>query len=404
MASFSDLSTGGATSWSWDFGDGANSSEQNPVHVFPIPDRYSVCLQSSNGCGSATAQCDPEVLSNDVPVPIVDLQTRSSKIQIDSLANVGDLRVRVDIKHTWRGDVRLTLVSPSGTRVILKQTSNDSSDDIVGTYGGNLQSAQPLTAFEGEPARGLWTLEAFDAFSADTGRIAAWALAICDARACASANATDLPKNVAFGAPATSIVSLPAGPPIDRLRVSVDVSAFQVSTGTPSGVTVLKLELQSPSGTRIMLFDGNAPLSTTRLVGTYGVDLVPLQTLQAFTGQSPVGNWQLIVTTRPSFPDYGGRIDVFRVQACATGSTTKCRAVTICGPGFVDDGTGNCGDFDECAPLFNSCSPELTCVNQPGTFQCLPEPGVGVLLASGAALIGALGRRRERRGGERLEE
>ncbi|MCX5771877.1 MAG: S8 family serine peptidase, partial [Candidatus Hydrogenedentes bacterium] len=49
---FSDLSTGGPTSWLWEFGDGETSSEQNPGHTFTSSGIYSVCLTVSNGCGS----------------------------------------------------------------------------------------------------------------------------------------------------------------------------------------------------------------------------------------------------------------------------------------------------------------------------------------------------------------
>ena len=42
------------------------------------------------------------------------------------------------------------------------QVSDDSAHDIVGTYGADLVSAEPLTRFEGEPAGGTWSLEAFD--------------------------------------------------------------------------------------------------------------------------------------------------------------------------------------------------------------------------------------------------
>jgi PKD repeat protein len=56
---FSDASTGGPTTWSWDFGDpdsgAANSSNfQNPSHAFSRPGLYSVVLTVSNSKGSAT--------------------------------------------------------------------------------------------------------------------------------------------------------------------------------------------------------------------------------------------------------------------------------------------------------------------------------------------------------------
>jgi PKD repeat protein len=41
---FTDTSTGSPTSWLWDFGDGASSDEQNPVHTYTSAGTYSVKL------------------------------------------------------------------------------------------------------------------------------------------------------------------------------------------------------------------------------------------------------------------------------------------------------------------------------------------------------------------------
>ncbi|WP_298666458.1 PKD domain-containing protein [uncultured Methanofollis sp.] len=41
---FTDLSTGIPTSWSWDFGDGATSTEQNPVHTYTEAGTYTITL------------------------------------------------------------------------------------------------------------------------------------------------------------------------------------------------------------------------------------------------------------------------------------------------------------------------------------------------------------------------
>ena len=49
---FSDLSTGAPTSWSWSFGDGETSSEQEPEHVYAVPGIYNVRLTVANSAGT----------------------------------------------------------------------------------------------------------------------------------------------------------------------------------------------------------------------------------------------------------------------------------------------------------------------------------------------------------------
>ncbi len=53
---FTDRSMGGPDGWSWDFGDGTSSEEQNPLHAYEAPGRYTVTLtvtRSSDGSQSA---------------------------------------------------------------------------------------------------------------------------------------------------------------------------------------------------------------------------------------------------------------------------------------------------------------------------------------------------------------
>jgi PKD repeat protein len=55
IVQFKDLSTNNPVSWSWQFGDGTSSSEQNPRHVYPQEGAYDVRLTVSNEYGSDTA-------------------------------------------------------------------------------------------------------------------------------------------------------------------------------------------------------------------------------------------------------------------------------------------------------------------------------------------------------------
>ncbi len=49
---FTDQSINSPTSWDWDFGDGGNSTEQNPLHIYNNFGSYTVSLTVSNDYGS----------------------------------------------------------------------------------------------------------------------------------------------------------------------------------------------------------------------------------------------------------------------------------------------------------------------------------------------------------------
>jgi beta propeller repeat protein len=51
---FTDSSTGSPTSWKWYFGDGTNSTERNPVHIYSKAAKYTVSLTVNNPVGSNT--------------------------------------------------------------------------------------------------------------------------------------------------------------------------------------------------------------------------------------------------------------------------------------------------------------------------------------------------------------
>lgn len=52
---FTDISTGGPTSWSWTFSDdGSTSVEQFPIHIYSAAGTYQVALTATNALGSST--------------------------------------------------------------------------------------------------------------------------------------------------------------------------------------------------------------------------------------------------------------------------------------------------------------------------------------------------------------
>ncbi|MBR1368723.1 hypothetical protein RJ53_04045 [Methanocalculus chunghsingensis] len=65
---FTDLSTGNPASWLWEFGDGTNTTDQNPQKVFEIPGIYSISLTAVNEAGSTTMTRDEYITVTEAPV------------------------------------------------------------------------------------------------------------------------------------------------------------------------------------------------------------------------------------------------------------------------------------------------------------------------------------------------
>lgn len=64
---FNDISSGPPTSWAWNFGDGNSSTLQNPTHTYANPGTYTVCLTTSNQCGSPSTVCQSVLVTCPVP-------------------------------------------------------------------------------------------------------------------------------------------------------------------------------------------------------------------------------------------------------------------------------------------------------------------------------------------------
>jgi subtilisin-like proprotein convertase family protein len=134
------------------------------------------------------------LMSSDVPVVISasGTPTITSELNVVGVGVFSDVDlVDLDISHTWINDVSVQLTSPEGTTVTLMSRSCDdennfnlSLDDEAapGAWpcppigGGTYQPSNPLAAFDGENADGLWVLTVSDAVNADGGSLNTWGL------------------------------------------------------------------------------------------------------------------------------------------------------------------------------------------------------------------------------------
>ena len=140
---FTDTSTGGPTSWSWDFGDGATSTAQNPTHVYSTPGTYTVSLTAANSAGS-----DTETRAGYITVQPgrtftaqADAYVRDST-PTKNFGTASGLRVKTASSGVYRSFVRFSVTGLTGTVTSAKVRlyATDGSVD-----GGSLRTVADTT-------------------------------------------------------------------------------------------------------------------------------------------------------------------------------------------------------------------------------------------------------------------
>ena len=114
--------------------------------------------------------------SDDTPQDIPDDgEAVTGAIQVNEEGAITELRVQVDIEHTYIGDLRVDLVAPDGTAVVLHNNAGGSANDLMRTYA--VQDTPALRPLLDRPIRGTWRLRVKDTARLDAGRLNGWRLA-----------------------------------------------------------------------------------------------------------------------------------------------------------------------------------------------------------------------------------
>jgi PKD repeat protein len=112
--SFTDVSTGGATNWSWNFGDGTTATQQNPTHTYRTAGTYSVSLTVKNATGSATASKTNYIVAT-VPPPDFTITASPSSAAVVA-GGIVRYTVTLAAKNGFSGAVNLSVSGlPSGS-------------------------------------------------------------------------------------------------------------------------------------------------------------------------------------------------------------------------------------------------------------------------------------------------
>lgn len=117
---FSDQNQGAST-WQWDFGDGAGSSLQNPSHIYDSAGTYLVSLQVSDGTCNRTYQQELE-FGGSVPIdPIIELPT------LTIAPNPARESFSLSLEGNWQGQINLQLFAQDGKLIWEEKTTGASS-------------------------------------------------------------------------------------------------------------------------------------------------------------------------------------------------------------------------------------------------------------------------------------
>ncbi|MDN5870548.1 MAG: M6 family metalloprotease domain-containing protein [Nitrococcus sp.] len=209
-------------------------------------------------------------------------------IVINQDAKIASVRVTLDLSHTYRGDLRATLLAPWGAAIVLhERNQGGSADDIRRTIEES--DIPSLAMLHDHSTRGDWRLLIQDLAPFDTGTLNRWVLEF---------DATEQPQGqiTLEEAPGTHI---PDNDPAGIVRslssaVSGNVGSVELSVDiTHSWIGDLRIGLRSPSGTGVILHDRSGR-DTDGIVKTYTVSSTPA--LGELIGQSIGGDWQIHIS------------------------------------------------------------------------------------------------------------
>jgi subtilisin-like proprotein convertase family protein len=111
-----------------------------------------------------------------LPIPDNNATGVTSTLNFAQSGTVASVKVRVNITHTYQGDLVVTLIAPDNTSVILHNQTGAGTDNITTEYPDLTVSNQTLNALSGKTVTGAWKLKVQDLAAQDIGTLNSWTL------------------------------------------------------------------------------------------------------------------------------------------------------------------------------------------------------------------------------------
>ncbi len=276
-------------------------------------------------------------IPTDLPKEIVSFipTTVHSDVQINLPGDLVSIRINnLDIRHTWVGDLRATLIAPSGRSVRLfdrpgspeelfgcngenlnlsfRDNAPNSANDLENTcsdrpaIAGIFEPLDPFSLLYGSPATGNWRLRVQDFEAEDGGALLAWNIEVCTVRprdigvrADTSLQTLCIGQGTAFpvtlgtdfantgvrlsanGQPSDATVSFEPNPaqPGDTVWVRID----NLTERANLDLTIIATDGRDTANTEIEVIVKNSPPTVTLLFPNDGSQNIPLSTSLEWT-------------------------------------------------------------------------------------------------------------------------
>lgn len=211
-----------------------------------------------------------------------------STVLLPEAGPVRGLKVSVDVAHTYRGDLVVTLEAPDGRVVVLHERTGGREQDLRETW--EALSVPELQVLYEISSGGPWSLRVADRAVADVGRLEAWSVEVEVGERRPTAHVEAAPGATIPGDDTAGVsvqLVLPDAGTVSDLVLEVDI--------THTHIADLIVSLHGPTGKRVAVHRRRGG-GADNLIASYGSS--PGQPLAPFVGLDAHGTWTLQVSDR----------------------------------------------------------------------------------------------------------